>query len=75
MIKAFYICDTLRKTRLAKWHRTLRAAEIECKRLNAENDRKAGRALARYFCGDWDEVDATMNLIDSVSQWPVEYSQ
>ena len=71
MLKGYYICDTQEKIRLPKWHRTLKNAVDTCRRLNEKNDSECGRVMARYFCGDWEDVSASMNMISGAGGWPV----
>jgi hypothetical protein len=73
MAQVFYICDVNDKTRLPKWHRTLGAVTNECKRLNKKNDKKNGRTMARYFCGDWAEINIAMEIISKTRNWPIKF--
>jgi hypothetical protein len=76
MVKGYYICDTQEKVRLTKWSRSLSEAVARCKRLNKSNDERNGRVMARFFCGDWEDVSLTMNVISGVREWPVQnYAQ
>lgn len=70
MTKAYYICDTETKTRLSVWHRSLSAAQDKCERLNRENDRRAGKVCARYFCGDWCDIRTAQKCINEPNDWP-----
>ena len=70
-MRAYYICDTQEKVRLKKWHGSLAAAVNQCRRLNAKNDAEHDHTMARYFCGDWDDVSVSMGIISRIGDWPV----
>ena len=74
MVKGYYICDAQEKVRMKSWSRTLSEAVVRCKRLNKSDDGKNGRVMARFFCGDWEDVSVTMNVISGVREWPVQKS-
>ena len=71
MVKGYYICDAQEKVRMKSWSRTLSEAVSRCKRLNKINDEKNGRVMARFFCGDWEDVSVSMTMINGVKKWPL----
>lgn len=68
--RRYYICDSIKRVRLKRTHRSLAAAVSRCQQLNQQHDLATGGEKGRYFCGDWCDVKIAAERIDSSREWP-----